>query len=463
MQPARLSRHPLRALVALATATACAASLASCRPPAATPPGGAPAPAANAAPNPPLSPVEVRIRDYVRTHQDDQIALLQRAVDINSGTMNPDGVRAVGKLFADELSSLGFQTRWIDMPASMHRAGHLFAERSGGSGKRVLLIGHLDTVFEGEGQQWVRIDSTTAKGAGSSDMKGGDVIILGALKALQDVGALDSSSIIVAFSGDEEAAGSPLSISRRDLIDAGKRSDVALAFEGGSRDNATVARRGASSWLLQVTGQAAHSGGIFGEGTGYGAIFEAARILDGFRTRLAGQKYLTFSPGVIVGGANVSYDTLHTSGTASGKLNIVPSAVTVHGDLRFITEAQKDSARNIMRDVVSHHLPRTSAEITFSDEYPAMSPTPANYRLLAVYDSVSRALGYGPVEALDPGRRGAGDVSFVAPFVAGMDGLGASGSGAHTPRERVDLASLPMQTERAALMLYRLTHEPAGR
>ena len=407
--------------------------------------------------------MEARIRDDIRTHRDDQIALLQRAVDINSGTMNPDGVRAVGKVFADELSSLGFQTRWIDMPASMHRAGHLFGERSGGSGKRVLLIGHLDTVFEGEGQQWVRVDSATAKGAGSSDMKGGDVIIIGALRALKDVGALDSTNIIVAFSGDEEAAGSPLSISRRDLIDAGKRSDVALAFEGGSRDNATVARRGASSWLLQVTGHAAHSGGIFDEGTGYGAIFEAARILDGFRTRLAGQKYLTFSPGVIVGGANVSYDTLHTSGTASGKLNIVPSAVTVHGDLRFITEAQKDSARNVMRDVVAHHLPGTSADITFSDEYPAMSPTPANFRLLAVYDSVSRALGYGPVQALDPSRRGAGDVSFVAPFVAGMDGLGASGSGAHTPRERVNLESLPMQTERAALMIYRLTHEPGAR
>lgn len=431
---------------------------AACAPRPITPAAGAPAPAPAAAA--PLSATAQRIRAAVRANTDSQIALLERAVNINSGTMNADGVRAVGRVFADELDRLGFRTRWIDMPASMHRAGHLFAERSGGTGKRVLLIGHLDTVFEGEGQHWVRLSADTAKGAGSGDMKGGDVIILYALRALQDAGVLDSTNIIVAFSGDEEAAGDPLSISRRDLIEAGKRSDVALAFEGGSRGNATVARRGASSWVLRTTGRRAHSAGIFNERTGDGAIFEAARILDGFRTHLAGQKYLTFNPGVIVGGADVTYDTLHTSGTASGKLNIVSDDARVHGDLRFITETQKDSARAVMRAVVEQHLPGTSATITFADEYPAMSPTPANYRLLAAYDSVSQTLGYGPVEALDPGRRGAGDISFVAPFVTGLDGLGADGSGAHTPDERVNLASLAMQTERAALLIYRLTREP---
>ncbi|HKO15252.1 MAG TPA: M20/M25/M40 family metallo-hydrolase, partial [Gemmatimonadaceae bacterium] len=429
----------------------------------APPPRPAAAPGAASARSaavPPLTPDELRIRDYVRAHEADQIAFLQRIVDINSGTMNQAGVRAVGRVLGDELAALGFETRWIEMPASMQRAGHLFAERRGGRGKRVLLIGHLDTVFEGEGQRWVRIDSVTARGAGSGDMKGGDAIILYALKALNDIGALDGTNIIVAFSGDEESAGDPLSISRRDLIDAGKRSDVALAFEGGSRDNATVARRGASGWLLRASGRQAHSGGIFGQGTGYGAIFEAARILDAFRAQLDSQQYLTFSPGVIVGGTDVSYDTVHVSGSASGKLNIVPRSVVVQGDLRFISEEQKERTRARMREIVSRHLPGTGAEISFADEYPAMSPTPANYALLAVYDSVSRALGYGSVAALDPGRRGAGDVSFVAPFVAGLDGLGASGAGAHTPDERVDLRSLPMQTERAALMLYRLTREP---
>lgn len=448
-------RHAAAAVLA-----SLAALLAAACAPRATTPAGAPVPALGAAA--PLSATELRIRDAVRAGTDSQIALLQRAVDVSSGTMNPEGVRAVGRLFAGVLTRLGFRTRWIDMPASMHRAGHLFAERSGAHGKRILLIGHLDTVFEGEGQHWVRLGPDSARGAGSGDMKGGDVIILYALEALQDAGVLDSTSIIVAFSGDEEAAGDPLAISRRDLIDAARRSDVALAFEGGSRDIATVARRGASSWLLRTTGRRAHSAGIFGQQTGYGAIFEAARVLDGFRQRLAGQRYLTFNPGVIVGGADVTYDTLHTSGTASGKLNIVSDEATVHGDLRFITDGQKDSARAVMREVAAHHLPGTSATITFADEYPAMSPTPANYRLLAAYDAVSRSLGYGPVGALDPGRRGAGDISFVAPFIPGLDGLGAGGAGAHTPDERVDLRSLPMQTERAALLIYRLTRGAAA-
>lgn len=407
-----------------------------------------------------LSADELRMRSWVSQHHADQIAFLERVVDINSGTMNPAGVRAAGRAFGDELRALGFDVRWIEMPPSMQRAGHLFAERRGrGRGKRLLLIGHLDTVFEGEGQRFVRVDSNLAKGAGSGDMKGGDVIILYALKALQSIGALDGTSIIVAFTGDEESAGDPLTVSRRDLVDAAKRSDVALAFEGGSRDNATVARRGASSWLLHVQGRQGHSGGIFSPAAGDGAIFEAARILDAFRVQLGHEQHLTFNPGVIVGGTDVAYDTMHVTGTATSKLNIIPRAVTVSGDLRFISDEQKERTRARMREIIGapHNLPGTSATITFSDEYPAMAPTAANYSLLAVYDSVSRALGYGAVVALDPGRRGAGDISFVAPYVAGLDGLGAAGSGSHTPDERVDLRSLEMQTSRAALVIYRLT------
>lgn len=406
-----------------------------------------------------LSRTEQRIRAYIEQHRDAQVDFLARAVNINSGTMNVDGVRRVGALFRAALDSLGFETRWIEMPESMHRAGHLVAEHRGKRGtKRILLIGHFDTVFEGEGQQFVRED-TVARGAGSSDMKGGDVIILYALAALRSAKALDDANITVFFSGDEESAGDPLSIARRDLIEAGKRSDVALAFEGGQRGIATVARRGASSWRLEVTGKQSHSAGVFGDSAGYGAIYEAARILDEFRKQLAGEQYLTFNPGAIVGGTEVTFDTLHIRGTVAGKLNIIARSAVVEGDLRFLSEEQKERARARMREIVAASLPQTSARITFADEYPAMSPTPANYALLAAYDSVSQALGYGPVTALDPGKRGAGDVSFVAPYVASMDGLGADGAGAHSPRERVFLTSLPMQTERAAVLIYRLSRQ----
>lgn len=405
-----------------------------------------------------LDPTERRVRDWIHDHRADAIALLRKSVDIKSATLDTAGVRAVGSLFADELRALGFTTRWVAMPASMHRAGHLVAERRGGKGKRVLLIGHLDTVVEGTG--FTQVDTLTASGNGTSDMKGGDVAIIYALKALAAQHALDDATITVVMTGDEEAAGDPLAVSRRDLIDAAKRSDVALAFEGGSPSRATVARRGASSWLLRVTGKQAHTAGIFGEGAGYGAIFETARILDAFRTRLAGRQDLTFSPSVIVGGTDVAYDTLQVSGSAASKLNIIPRQTVVSGDLRFISEGQKDSARAVMREIVAQSLPGTSAEVTFADEYPAMSPTPGNYAVLAAFDTVSRALGYGPVEALEPGKRGAGDVSFVAAYVDGIDGLGVDGRGAHTPDESVKLPSIEMSTARAAVLIHRLARQP---
>ena len=404
-----------------------------------------------------LSPTEQKIRGSVERHRRAQVDFLERVVNINSGTLNVEGVRKVGDVFRAALDSLGFETRWSSMPESMDRAGHLIAEHRGKpGGKRILLIGHFDTVFEGEGQHFVRLDSM-ARGAGSADMKGGDVIILYALQALHDAGVLADANIIVVYSGDEERAGSPLDVARRDLIEAGKRSDVALAFEGGERGIATVARRGDSRWTLRVTGRQAHSSGIFKEGVGDGAIYEASRILDEFREALSDEKNLSFNPGVFVGGTDVTYDTNRVAGTAAGKLNIIARSAIVQGDLRFLSEEQKEHARAKMREIVARHLPQTSAEIVFEDEYPAMPPTKGNQAVLAAYDSVSRALGYGPVRALDPGQRGAGDVSFVAPYVDAIDGLGANGLGSHTPREEVNLNSLPMQTERAAVLIYHLT------
>ena len=415
--------------------------------------------AANAAAqvaNPPLTRIEQRIRDYVRAHQAEQVSFLEKAVNISSGTFNLAGVREVGKLFAPEFSAIGFEAKWIALPDAVGRAGHLFAERRGNRGKRLLLIGHLDTVFEGESEKFVRLDSLAA-GAGSADMKGGDVVILYALKALQSVGALDGTRIVVALMGDEEDAGPLHLVSRQPLIDVAKRSDVALAFEEDA-GKGTVARRGMSGWQLVVSGRQAHSSGIFSPGASYGAIYEAARILNAFREKLSNEQYLTFNPAVIVGGTDVSYDSTKIAGTAAGKDNIIAPRVFARGDLRFISPDQLLKAREAMRAIVADHLPGTVATITFEDGNPAMPPTKGNLALLAVEDSVSRALGQGPVEALDPGRRGGGDISYVSDFVDALDGLGVKGMRSHTPDERVDLRSLVPATERAAILIYRLTH-----
>jgi glutamate carboxypeptidase len=408
-----------------------------------------------------LTPAEQRIRESIKTAHDDQIAYLERVVNIPSNTLNLAGVRKVGAVFLASLDSLGFQAKWVTLPDATQRAGHLVAEHKGRPGAvRILLIGHVDTVVEPSGPTWVRTDSM-AKGVGSGDMKGGDVVILYALKALHASGALKDMNITVVFTGDEEHPGDPLSVTRKDLIDAAKRTDIALAFEGGNRSDATTARRGASSWRVTATGRQAHSAGVFG-GAGYGAIYEIARIVDEFRLQLAGEQYLTFNVATIVGGTDVEYDTTAIKGTTASKLNIIPKTAIAHGDLRFISESQKEKTRARMREIVAKHLPGTDAKITFLDEYPAMSPTVGNARILAAYDTASQALGYGPVRALDPGARGAGDVSFVAPLIDGIDGLGALGSGAHAPDERVNLNALQMQTERAALLLERLGRRNAA-
>ena len=411
--------------------------------------------AAAQAGSPPLSKVEQKIRDYVRAHEAEQVGFLEKAVNISSGTFNLAGVQAVGRLFEPEFSSLGFQTNWIALPDAVGRAGHLFAERKGSKGKRLLLIGHLDTVFEGDSERFVRLD-TLAAGAGSADMKGGDVVILYALKALQSVGVLDGTRIVVALMGDEEDAGPLHLVSREPLIDVAKRSDVALAFEEDA-GKGTVARRGMSGWQLVVSGRQAHSSGIFSPGSSYGAIYEAARILNAFREKLSNEHYLTFNPAVIVGGTDVTYDSAKISGTAAGKDNIIAPRVFARGDLRFISQDQLLKAREAMRAIVADHLPGTMATITFEDGNPAMPPTKGNFALLAIEDLVSRALGQGAVEALDPGRRGGGDISYVSDYLDALDGLGVKGMRSHTPDERVDLRSIVPATERAAILIYRLT------
>jgi glutamate carboxypeptidase len=365
-------------------------------------------------------------------------------------------VREVGALFDAEFKKAGLDTRWIDMPPEMKRAGHLFAEKKGTKGKRLLLIGHLDTVFEPDSpfQSWSDQDSV-ALAPGANDMKGGDVIMLYALRALNEAGVLNDAQIVVALIGDEESSGSPKEISRGDLISAAKRSDYALAFETSTGFGyGTVARRGSSSWQLRVEGKRAHSSAIFRSTVGAGAIYEASRILNEFYETLQ-EEYLTFNPGLIVGGSTA--DVASGEGQASGKTNVVAETVIVNGDLRFISEDQKDRARQKMRDIVARNYPQTKATITFSDGIPAMPPTDGNYKLLEYFSQVSADMGMGPVKPWDPGMRGAGDIAYVAPFISGIDGLGAMGGGAHALNETIDLRTIKDLTKRAAILIYRLT------
>jgi glutamate carboxypeptidase len=419
-----------------------------------------------------LSPVEQQIAAEIHAHAPQALELLRQSVLINSGTMNQAGVRAVGKLFRDQFEELGFQTRWIDMPPAMQRAGHLLAERPASPnnrGKRLMLLGHLDTVFEPgnttpawEPQAELDGSVTRIKGQGVSDMKGGDVVIVEALRALQRVGALDGTRIAVILTGDEEEAGNPKEISRGDLVALAKRSDVALSFEGSitNKDGmaaATVGRRSTAFFELEIKARQAHSMGVFGPG-GYGAVYEAARILDAFRQQVV-EPGLTFNPGVILGGTEVAFDDANSRGSAFGKTNVIANTVTVKGDLRYLDYPQRDRAQARMREIVAQSLPGASAAINFRDSYPPMAVTPGNLKVLAQYSQASQDAGLGPIGMVPPESRGAGDIQFVAPFIDSLDGLGASGGAAHSPNESLEVASIERSAIRAAILIYRLTRQ----
>jgi glutamate carboxypeptidase len=406
-----------------------------------------------------LTPEQQKIVAAVNADADESLRLLEHLVNINSGTLNAPGVRRVADVLRPRFEELGFTCRFIPME-EVHRAGHLECERKGSHGKRVLLIGHMDTVFEPSSpfQKFER-NGDIAVAPGSEDMKGGLAIILSSLKALNSAGALEGTNITVFLTGDEERHGEPLSISRRDLIAAGKRSDAALEFEAGVRqaghDMASIARRSSYSWVLKTSGKTGHSAGVFGE-SGFGAIYELVRILDEFRQELR-EPDLTYNVGLITGGATASYDASTATASATGKSNIIPAIALAHGDLRTVTDEQYQRVRKKMTEIVGKHLKETSAEIEFEDGYPSMPATDANKALLSELNEVNRTLGMDVMEPFDPSRRGAGDLSFVAPYVASISGLGAFGSGGHAPGETIELNSQTPQARRVALFIYALT------
>jgi glutamate carboxypeptidase len=406
-----------------------------------------------------LTPDEEAIVTFVDARNEEALKLLERVVNINSGTQNLAGVREVGKVFRAELDALGFKTTWVD-GAAFKRAGHLVAEHPG-AGPKILLIGHLDTVFEADSpfQKFERISATAARGPGIIDMKGGDVIIIQALKALNAVGALKAMDVTVVMTGDEEDPGEPQSAAREALVVAAKGKDIAIGFEDGDMNpkTAIVARRGTTSWQLRVKGTPAHSSQIFRKDVGAGAIFEAARILNAFREKLAGEQYLTFNPGVVLAGTSAEFDAVQARGSAFGKTNVIAEHAIVSGDLRTLSPEQLERTKKTMQGIVAQSLPHTSATLTFDEGYPALAPTEGNSKLLALYDRASQDLGFGAVTAVNPMNAGAADVSFVAGHARMiLDGIGLMGADDHTVKETADLTTLPSQTKRAAVLLYRL-------
>jgi glutamate carboxypeptidase len=408
-----------------------------------------------------LSKTEKKIASSVDMHSEAAKKLLKELVNINSGTYNFEGVRKVGAVLRKELDVLGFETKWIPGD-SFKRAGHLIAIHKTKKGKKILMIGHLDTVFEEDSpfQGVEMLNDSIMHGPGAADMKGGDVIIILALQALKEAGLLADMNLQIVFTGDEESSGRPLELSKKELIEAAKWADVALGYEDGDglSTKAVVARRGSCDWTLKVSGKAAHSSQIFTDNVGSGAIYEASRIIHEFYTNLSKEENLTFSPGIIIGGNAISFDSLKQQGTAFGKNNIVAQEVLVKGDLRAVSTDQLIRARKLMKQICLNNYPGTSAELDFGDGgYPPMTATEGNYILLKKYSKVSEDLGYGPQTQVNPRDAGAADICFANDLVQmALDGIGLPGADGHTIHETANINFLGREAKRSAVLLYRL-------
>jgi glutamate carboxypeptidase len=423
----------------------------------------------------PLTPLEQKMAAVIDANLPADQQLLQQIVDRNSGTMHLAGVEAVKDVLAPKLKELGFNVRWVPMQTQTARAGDLVGEHpcpqgEGHCGMRLLLIGHMDTVFEpSSGFQKYSVvagtDGKVATGPGISDMKGGLVIMLAALRAMKETGALDHAEIRIVLSGDEERTGVPIEAARRDMIDAAKHSDVALEFEPSSRlngqDTVSIGRRSSTTWHLQTSGLSGHSSQIFGARLGFGAIYEMARIVDGFRRELP-EEGLSFSPGLLLGGATAEQNADATGGSATGKANVIAATALASGDIRTLNNEQTLRVEAKMQNIVAAHLPQTDAKITFDEGYPAMAATPAGRELMRQWSDISVALGLGPVGEGGVMTRGAGDIAFVAPYVSGLVGVGMLGEGAHAEGEKGYLDSLAPQAKRNAVLMERLSHEQPG-
>lgn len=415
-----------------------------------------------------LSPSETRMIRVIDAEQERTLGMLGKWVNQNSGSLNSEGVTKVGAMLRLELEALGFDVQWIDM-SETGRAGHLLARHQGnGRGKRLLLIGHLDTVFEPDSpfQTWER-RGNDGIGPGAGDDKGGMAVMIAALRAMHHAGTLKDADIEIMLTGDEEDVGSPVEIARRDLIAAGRRADVALDFEGlsqeegpnGPIDMGSIARRSSGSWTVTVTARSGHSSGIFSPASGNGAVYELARIIEAFRRELPEEK-LTFNVGLVGGGDSADFDQDRIRLSATGKTNIIAGKAIARGDLRAIDQAQIDRARARMRAIVARSLPGASATISFDEDgYPPMAATPGNAALLERLNRVNADLGLAAMEPLDPLKRGAADISFVAGDVDGINGLGPASRGDHAPGERVDISSIWRQAKRAAILMTRLSRE----
>ena len=353
---------------------------------------------------------------------------LAALVNADCGTYNKAGVDAVGEWIGARCTAWGWEVRRF--PQVEYGDCWLARLRGGGVG-RLLLMGHLDTVYPDgtAAARPLRLEGAKIVGPGTCDMKGGLLVGMYALRALQTLGFRDFSELAFFFNSEEEA-GSPVSQSL--YAPVAREMDAVLVLESARANGDIVsARKGSGEYTIRVMGKAAHAG-VEPE-KGANAILELAHQIIALHRLNGLAPGVTVNAGVIGGGTQP---------------NVVPGEAWVQVDVRAADPAGAEALARAMVDLAGRTtIPRAQIEVVGGFQYQPMAKTPAVVLLVEFARNVARDLGF---EVNDAATGGASDANAIAALgVPVLDGLGPVGGLDHSPEEYIEADSL---VPRAALV-----------
>lgn len=380
---------------------------------------------------------EMRLLDHLRSKEEEMLALVERLVNIDSGTTFKPGIDRCGQLVAEELRSLGFQVSTL---IEERWGNHILAERPGRGEKRLFLSAHLDTVCPEGTVAWrpFRVTDGFAHGPGVGDMKGGIVQMIYALKALGDL-KLETPPISIFLTGDEEMG----SVRGRPHIEAlARRSSWVLVMEPSSKPGSVGVRRwGIGSFALTIHGQGVHV--LNPDFSGVNATRELAfKILALESLSDAGR------------GVKVSVNVV--SGGRSRQVTAAEARADI--DVRVRDSARMTAVENQVRAVAgTPTLPGIQIELAGKMTRPPLEPNSETELLLRVAGEAATAIGIdlNPIE-----EYGGSDGCFTAALgVATLDGLGPLTVDMCGDDERFDIASLVPRTALLGGIIARLAED----
>ncbi len=401
-----------------------------------------------------LTSEELELTSWLDSQEDNMLAMLERITNINSGSLNKVGVNELATIFSNELRQLGFQISTlpgevIEMPScpgsdyNVDVADHILASQNG-NGSKLLLMGHLDTVFPLDSPfQEFRRDGDKMYGPGVSDMKGGLVVMLYALKALHEQGDLQDKAITIVLNSDEEMGS--LS-SRKYLEEQALLHDWGLVYESSGNNRLTRERKGLGQARFVVHGKASHAGGAHEQGRS--AIKELAYKIVQIENITDYETGVTVNVGVVSGG--------------EARNTIAPCAEALI-DLRYPQPQQGLDAIAQFEDIFSnvYSYPVDSGELSTESwtnlHRPAKVATPKSDQLLNKTIAIARLLG----QDLGVADSGGGTDGSLTQSVGlpTLDSLGSAGTGAHSNREEGRVSSLVERAKLSAVLIHRLAAE----